>query len=54
MKDKTGGGLSAIEPDKTKQPIEDAVWEKARPAMHQAANVSLQAFKPFKYPQKLL
>lgn len=37
-KDKTGGDLPAVEPDKTKKPVLDMVVEKARPAMHQIAN----------------
>lgn len=33
-KDKTNGENTTIEHDRTKKPIEKAVWGKARPAMH--------------------
>jgi hypothetical protein len=39
IKDKTGGGLQAVEDDKTKKLVSDAVWERARPGMHRASLV---------------
>jgi hypothetical protein len=44
-KDKTGGGLVAVEHDKTKKPVSDAVWEEALPVLHAIAGVRL----PYSY-----
>ncbi|KAK3319406.1 hypothetical protein B0H66DRAFT_268337 [Apodospora peruviana] len=39
-KDKTGGNLTAAEQDKTKNPVSDAVWEEALPALHAIASIT--------------
>ncbi|KAK3385500.1 hypothetical protein B0H63DRAFT_473032 [Podospora didyma] len=39
-KDKTGGSLQAVEHDKTKKPVSDAVWEEALPVLHTMAGIS--------------
>jgi hypothetical protein len=39
-KDKTSGDVPTTEHDKTKEPVAEKVWDKARPLMHGLADVS--------------
>lgn len=39
-KDNAGGGKNTTKHDKTKQPMEDAMWTKMRPAMHVVGDVA--------------
>ena len=39
-KDNTAGGSNTVKHDKTKQPMEDAMWTKMRPIMHVIGDIA--------------